>query len=377
MARFKIPFQKLSKFFLKPIPRLTPTNCIGIDVGTSSIKIVELSKVGVRIKLENYGETSILTLYENPFRTFEKNTFLLSSSDIGKIISAILEEAVIQTKTAIFTIPDFSTFFTSIELPQMTKKELSKAVDFAAPQYIPVPLSEVALDWQLIGGKAGGRSQAKLKILLVAVPNEVINQYRKIAEITKLETKFLEAEAFALLRSLDKTDKITIGLVEIGAQSTTCSIVDSGVLKSSHSLNIAGNEMTQSLAKTFSLSPKEAEKLKKKYGISPLSKEVPEQEGNKEAKVILSSVDSILVEVQRIFNSFSRNEKKEVQRVILAGGSAQLPGLREYFSSVLKKEVEIINPFVNIFYPPILEETLKEISPGYAIALGAALRGLE
>lgn len=334
MARFKILFQRLSKFFLKPIPRLTSTSCIGIDVGTSSIKIVELSKVGVRVKLENYGETSILTLYEKPFRTFEKNTFLLSSSDIGKIISAILEEAVIQTKTAIFTIPDFSTFFTNIELPQMNKKELPGAVNFAAPQYIPIPLSEVALDWQLIEGKAGGRLQTKLKILLVAVPNEVINQYRRIAKIIELETKFLEAEAFALLRSLDKTDKITIGLVEIGAQSTTCSIVDSGVLKSSHSLNIAGNEMTQSLAKTFSLSYNEAEKLKKKYGISPLSKEVSGQEGDKAAKVILSSVDSILVEVQRIFNSFSRGEKKEVRRVILAGGSALLPGLREYFSSV-------------------------------------------
>jgi len=377
MVRIKIPFQRFSKFFLKPIPRITSTSCIGIDVGTSSIKIVELSKIGARVKLENYGETSILTLYEDPFRTFEKNTLLLSSSDIGKIISAILEEAAIQTKTAIFTIPDFSTFFTNIELPQMTKKELPNAVNFAAPQYIPVPLSEVALDWQLIEGKAGGRSKTKLKILLVAVPNEVINQYRKIAKITKLETKFLEAEAFALLRSLNKTDKITIGLVEIGAQSATCSIVDSGVLKSSHSLNIAGNEMTQSLAKTFSLSYKDAENLKKKYGISPLSKEVPGQEGNKAAKVILSSVDSILVEVQRIFNNFSRSEKKEVQKVILAGGSAQLPGLREYFSSVFKKEVEIINPFVNIFYPPILEETLKEISPGYAIALGAALRGLE
>ncbi|MCH8741422.1 type IV pilus assembly protein PilM [Patescibacteria group bacterium] len=377
MVKFKIPFQRFSKFFLKPIPHLTSTNCIGIDVGTSSIKIVELSKIGARVKLENYGETSILTLYKNPFRTFEKNTLLLSSSDIGKIISAILEEAAIRTKTAIFTIPDFSTFFTNIELPQMSKKELPNAVNFAAPQYIPLPLSEVVLDWQLIEGKAGGRSKTKLKILLVAVPHEVINQYRKIAEITKLETKFLEAEAFALLRSLTKTDKITIGLVEIGAQSATCSIVDSGVLKSSHSLNIAGNEMTQSLAKTFSLSYKDAEKLKKKRGISPLLKEVQEQEEDKAAKVILFSVDSILVEVQRIFNNFSRSGKKEVQKVILAGGSAQLPGIREYFSSVLKKEVEIINPFVNIFYPPILEETLKEISPGYAIALGAALRGLE
>lgn len=377
MISFKFPLQKLFKIFLKPIPRLIPANCLGVDIGTSSIKIVELSKVGGRVKLENYGETSALTLYEEPFRTFEKNTLFLSSSDIGKALLAILEEAKIQTKSAVFSIPDFSTFFTDFELPSMTQKELPQAVKFAVPQYIPLPLSEVTLDWQLIGGKIGDKKGTKLKILLVAVPNEVINQYREISKISTLETKFLEAEAFGLLRSLVKTDKMTIGLVEIGAQSTVCSIVDNGILKNSHSIDIAGNEMTQAISKSLGLDYKEAAKLKKKCGVSPLIGEISETEDKKIAQAFLPSVDSILIEIQRIFHTFSLNEKKEVKKIILAGGSALLPGLKEYFSSVLKKEVEIINPFVNIFYPPILEKTLKELGPRYAIAVGAALRGLK
>ena len=377
MVKLKFPFQKLSRIFLKPIPRLTSINCLGIDIGTSSMKVVELSQAGGRVKLENYGEISAASLYEKPFRTLDKNTLLFSNTDVGKTIVAVLQEAQIQTKSAVFTIPDFSTFFTNLELPPMTKKEIPQAVHFAAPQYIPLNLAEVTLDWQIIGGKGDRKAKTKIKILLVAVPNEVINQYREISRISNLETKFLEAEAFALLRCLNETDKMAIGLVEIGAQSTTCSIVDGGVLKSSHSLDIAGNEMTQALAKGFDLTYEKAEKLKKKYGIHPLLKKVPEPEGKKIANVFLPSVDSILIEIQRIFHRFALDEKKEIQKIILAGGSAHLPGLREYSSSVLKKEVEIINPFANIFYPPILEKTLKEIGPSFSIAVGAALRGLE
>ena len=259
----------------------------------------------------------------------------------------------------------------------MTKEELPQAINFAAPQYIPLPLSEVTLDWQLIGGKIADRKGTRLKVLLVAVPNEIINQYGEIAKISRLETKFMEAEAFALLRSLIETDKMTIGLVEIGAQSTTCSIIGKGGLKSSHSLDVAGNELTQALAKGLGLDYKEAERLKKKYGISPLFQEIAEPKEKKIAQTLLPSVDSILVEIQRIFQSFSQVEKKEIEKIFLAGGSTLLPGLKEYFASVLKKEIEIVHPFTNIFYPPILEETLKEMNPSYAIAVGAALRGLE
>ncbi len=349
-----------------PFKMLIPKKFLGIDIGTSFIKIVEISRFGHRRKLENYGSLSASVLYEKPFRTFEKSTLLLSSNDIAKAIRAIIEEAKINTSQAIFSIPDFSTFFTNFELPPMSKEELSQAVRFQARQHVPVPLAEVTLDWQTIGDG---------KILLVAVPNEVINQYQEIARISQLELVALEAEVFSLVRPLvDKEEEGPIVLVDIGARSTTSNIIDRKVLKKSHSFDMSGNELTRVVSKGLNIGYSEAESLKKKYGIAGSGQD---REGQELRQILLPLIDVILKEVERVISNFYQKEKKEIQKVIIVGGTALLPGLEKYFRENLKKEVEIANPFSNIFYSPILEKTLKTMGPSYAIAVGAALRGLE
>jgi type IV pilus assembly protein PilM len=102
------------------------------------------------------------------------------------------------------------------------------------------------------------------------------------------------------------------------------------------------------------------------------------EEGGKDIKrILLPLVDYIASEADKILRTFLQQEGKEPEKIILAGGSAQLPGLKKYFLETFKKEIEIANPFIDIFYPPILEETLKQMGPSYAIAVGMALRGLE
>jgi type IV pilus assembly protein PilM len=351
-----------------------PKKSLGIDVGTSSIKIVELSRWGERIKLENYGEISAQAFYQRPFRTFEKSTLLLFAEDISRAIKAIREEAKIKTKRTVFSIPDFSSFFTSFELPPMTMEELPQAVRYEARQYVPLPLAEVTLDWQIIEGEVSDQRKAKLKILLVAVPNEVISQYRKIAEISGLELQALEAEVFGLLRSLiPGEEKRIVILVDIGAQSTTCSIIEKRILKMSYSFDMAGNELTATIAKGLGIDYNEAEDIKEKYGILP-TVESPAAEVR---ELLLPLIDVILKEIEKISQNFYLTEGKEAQKIFLAGASAYLPGLKEYFEDHFKKEIEIANPFSHIFYPPILEETLKKMGSSYAIAVGMALRGLE
>lgn len=369
--RIQIPREIFSKIF--PKIKISPKSCLGIDIGTSSIKVICLSKVGQRVRLDNYGEISVLSLYEKPFRTFEKSTLLLSGVDISRAIQAILKEAKIDTKVATFSLPDFSSFFTDFELPPMTQKELPEAIRYEAPQHIPLPISEVTLDWQVIGGQLVDRKGTKLKILLVAVPNDVINQYREIAQKTHLELKALEAEVFGLSRAAVKEGTRTIGLVDIGAQSTTISVIDKGLLKLSHSFDIAGNEFTQVISQSLNVDFKIAEKLKKKYGLI----EGPEEKNQRVANILFPLIDSVLAEISRIYRDFVQLEKREIEKIILAGGSSLIPGLKEYFSSVLKKEMEIINPFIELSYPPILEPALREMGPAYAIAVGTALRGLE
>jgi type IV pilus assembly protein PilM len=367
---------------------IIPKKSLGIDIGTSSIKIVELSRWGERRKLENYGEIASSALYQRPFRTFEKNTLSLSGQDVSRAIKAVIEEAKIKTCRAVFSLPDFSSFFTSFELPPMTEAELSQAVRHEASRYVPLPLAEVTLDWQVIEGefsnqahRQAGQKKTKLKVLLVAVPNEVINQYRKIAETSGLKLLALEAEVFGLLRSLIGEEKKIVLLVDIGAQSTTSSIVEKGRLKMSYSFDMSGNELTKVISKGLGVDYKTAENLKERYGILTLPSSAgvlqPPSPAPEVREILLPLVDVILKEVEKISQNFYQTEGKEIQKIILAGASTSLPGLREYFQNYFKKEIETANPFSSLFYPPILEETLKEMGNSYAIAVGVALRGLE
>ena len=358
-------------------PKLLPKKFLGVDIGTSSVKIVELGSFAGRIKLENYGEMAAKVIYQKPFRTFEKSTLLLSAQDISRAIKAVLDETKVKTKESIFSIPDFATLFTTFELPPMTAEELPQAVNAEARKQIPMPLGEVTLDWQLIEGRVSDHKDEKLKILLAAVPNEVISQYQQIAELSGLKLLALEAEVFGLMRSLiEKKEKGVIGIIDIGARTTTCSIIEKRILEVSHSFDISGDDFTERIVKGLEMEEEMAEGFKRKYGIlfSPLQLS-PESKDIRE--ILLPLIDIILRESEKIFRNFYLKEGKEIDKIILAGGTAFLPGILEYSQNYFRKEIEIANPFLKIFFPPILEKTLKEMGPAYAIAIGAALRGFE
>ncbi|MBI2577937.1 MAG: type IV pilus assembly protein PilM [Candidatus Wildermuthbacteria bacterium] len=346
---------------------LFPKSYLGIDIGTSAIKLVELSGWTERRTLKNYGEIKSESLYQEPFRTFEKNTLSLSSEEIAKAIRAVMEESKIHVKKAIFSIPDFSTFFTNFEMPPMDSRELAEAVRFEARRHVPVPLSEVSYGWQIIEGP-----QKKLdpfKILMVAVPNESINQYQEIAKMAGVELAGLEAEVFGIIRScLQKGDRGVTMLLDIGAQTTTISVVEKGMLRSSNSVDIAGKQFSERIASSGRVDFKTAEDMKIKDGLLL-------KVGTSE--VLLPQMDALLQEMHRIAQSHKTDSGKDVEKVVVAGGSALLKGIKEFFEKDFVKNVSIASPFQHVFYPPLLEETLKKSGPAYAVAVGMALRGFE
>lgn len=348
---------------------------LGVDIGTSAIKLVELSKKAGKKNLENYGEINILPFKKTSLKKFGENHFLLSSREIAEGISAIIKEAGIQTKEANFSIPDFTTLIVSFDLPPMSDREIPEAVKYEARNYIPLPLSEVSLDWLIIKEKTLENLKKKIKVLVVAIPNETINQYREIAKMSRLELKSLEAEVFALARSLiskEKNKNEIVSIVDIGAYTTTCNILDNGILKMSHSFNIAGGNFTEALVEALKISYEKAEELKR-HSFSLSS-----GRGEKTVREILYPlIETMLKEINRVFESFRFQEGREVEKIILAGGLALLPELKECFYNTFKKEIEIANPFKNIVYPVVLEEILKEKGPLYAIAVGLALKDLE
>ena len=341
-----------------------PKTFLGVDIGTSSIKVVELYRWGDRRSLKNYGEMEIESVYKKPFRTFEKNALLLERADISKALQAVLQEAHMEGKQTIFSIPDFSSFFTNFELPPMTKKELSDAVAFEARRHIPVPLSEVVFDWQVIEGTYDQKTP--LSVLMVAVPNEVVAQYQEIAKGAGLSLVALEAEVFGLIRSCVWEDERPIVLLDIGAQSTAINVVFKGSLRISHSFDIAGNTLTERIAKSLSIDYEYAQREKAEKGMT-----------GQYAPILSPLIDMILLEVEKITESFQQSKGRSIEKIILGGGSARLPGLKAYVEQNMRKEVEISDPFRSIYYPSILEQTIKEIGPSYAVSVGMALRGLE
>lgn len=347
--------------------RLFAKKCLGIDIGASSIKIVEVAAAGKKNRLENYAEFK-LPSDQGVVQTFQKESLLLLSDKVAEILQAVLKKANIKQKKVALSIPDFSTFFTTFSLPPMSESEIQQAVEFEARHHVPLPLSEVTFDWQIIE-KEEILSGVKLKVLLVVVPNKVLESYQRMATLSQLTVKGIEAEVFALLRSCIPQDKaqLPLCLVDIGWQSTTVSIVENRRLKTSQSFDLSGTSLTRSLTKELNLSLEEAEALKKECGLDPKREDV--------SRVLTEEIDALALEIERICSDFQQTENKKIDDLVLAGGTASLFGLKEYLATVLKKNIQIADPFSNLEFPPVLGNRLKELGPSFAVALGVGMMG--
>ena len=355
-----------------------PKKYLGIDVGTSFIRLVEISELNNKKKLENYGTTSITFFDKKQLSFSEKSNSIGSVQDITKAINNIIKEAKIEAREVVFSIPDFTTFFINFKLPLIKKSELEKVIQYEARKYIPLPPEKVFLDWQVIKGTPLKEREIsiskgkKLEILLVVIPNEVIEQYKNIALACQLELIALEAEVFSLKRALIKEgQKEAIALIDIGLRSTTCSIIENEKLQNSYSFEMSGEEFIKKITEEFNISTIEAEELIKKYGLLN-----NEEKAEKVYKTLLPLINIVLMEIEKTFYNFYQKGGQDIQKVILAGGISLLPGLKEYFENKLKKEIIFAKPFSDLSYPLVLEKKLKDIGPNYAIAVGAALYAL-
>ncbi len=355
--------------------KIKPKRFLGIDIGTSSVKVVEIVRQGNGLILENYGEAVGSLSEKKAFKINKRDALLSSNKEIADDIRNICNRAKILTKEANFGVPDFSSFYTNIELPIMAKDEVFQAIQYEVRPYIPLPLSEITLDWFVTEGEI---AKSPIKILVVAIPNDIIARYQEIASYAGLELKFLEPEVFSLTRScVKKEDKgKVLGLIDIGAKSTTCSVIEKGILKSSHSFNLAGNELTDSLARSFNIEYNEAEKIKKRVGLA-YNEESSNVVAKKVKNILYPLAHSIIEESKKVFRDYYRNRGVEVEKIILAGGGSLLPGLRENFEEEAKKETVIIDPFSEVSFSPALKSVLENNKAFIAISVGLALRGFK
>lgn len=345
---------------------------LGIDIGNAAIKIVELAAAKEGPRLVNYGELKTLG-YLRQLRESSQNVVMSTPENvIAGRIRQILEAAGVRTRQASMSIPLYSSFFSTLELPPMSRTELQEAITFEARQIVPVPLTEVILDWEIIGrvGKIEEGSQApreKLLILLVAVPKEVVDRYVRIAKLAAIELDALEVEAFSLVRAALRHEKRIVVLADIGARATSLLLIEDGTIRMSHSLETAGSNLTAGISNTFHIDVGRAESQKVEQGIR-------EGVAFEVLQMLETILGSIAAEISHMVQAYQRTFGKHAEALVLSGGSAGLSGIERYFAERLPMPVSRADPFRSIVYPKELEPVLSELGLSFATAVGLALR---
>ena len=332
---------------------------MGVDIGTSGIKIVELKSKGGNVVLENYGFS------EEKIK--DKVSRKLNIESSARMINKICKKAGIVTKNALAALPTFSVFSSIINLSNVPDKALDSAVRWEAKKIIPLPLEEMVLDWKKI--HTDDEKKKNVKILITAAPRSLVNEYIEIFKLAQINLLNLETETFSLVRSLLGNDKSTIMMVEIGSSTTDISIVRHSIPMLNRSIDIGGIKITKIISEKLNIDLEKAEQFKYDLGVNSLGSKsgvMPE--------VILGVISPILNEMSYAMNLFKNKNGLDVEKIILSGGSALLSGLVGFLSTELNKTVIISDPWQRVLYEPELKNVLDEVGSKMSVAVGLAMR---
>ncbi|MFH1598498.1 MAG: pilus assembly protein PilM [Patescibacteria group bacterium] len=355
---------------------------VGVDFGTSSIKMVELELDKGRPKLITYGY-------------IEETTNIVKSDqdeDRAKTVASLkklIKQSGVTTNKVIAALPPYAVFSSIISLPMMPNKDLISAVRWEAKKFVPMPLEEMILDWKVVKEVAkeddkqtasqkpedrvvtSDKKGKNLQILLTAAPKSLVKRYLDTFKQTEMQLISLETEAFALERSLVGEDKSAIMILDIGALGTHITVVADGIPVLNRSIDIGGATISKAIADSMNIDLSRAEQFKRDVGLATMgadNEQIP--------KTIEFVIGSIINEIKYCFNIYQNQEVKAIEKIILSGGSSFLNGLPEYLGKILNMKVLIGDPWSRIVYPVDLEPVLKEIGPKFAVAVGLAMRNL-
>ncbi len=351
--KFKFPFG------------LGPARFAGIDIGSGSAKVVQLRKDRERAVLETYGELKSARYFEKQ-ETAATSAFSAAREEhIVNLLTDLFREANVAATHVVFSIPATASFITLIRFPLLAREEIASAIPFEAKRYIPIPLEEVALDWEVIEEDERAKFS---EVLLAAVPAELIGKYQRVAELMRLTLQAVEIESFSLVRSLLAGDRGVSAIINWGALTTTLTIVDERRIRANHNFGRGAREITSALAQSLGITLDRAEALKQDVGLSdkPEEREI--------AGIIGPIVDGTLADLERAAAAYNRQAKRKIEKIVLTGGGAALAGLANYTAKHFGLETAIGNPFPRTVFPAFLAPVLQEIAPNFAVAVGLALR---
>ncbi len=354
--------------FAKTVQQDTSTKgrVVGIDIGSSSIKIVELQNRNDVVTLTTYGELELGPYVEEG--PVGKSVVLPASIERQALVD-ILRESATKAKQAVFAMPLASSFVTVMSLQASATEDVSSRVRVEARKYIPIPIAEVTLDWAQVDSSTDG-DVATQDILLAAIQNDALARFNGLMDTIELPNTPIEIECFSAIRSLYTNDESDVAIIDVGATSTKLYIVRNGLLQRMYRVRAGGALFTEKLAATMGCSFEEAE-LRKRSIVATDEQFAAIQKQHH------MTYDRVMKEFRQVLDEYEAKLQVQIGSIYLIGGGSLFPGFDNFIGTVLSHKVKIETPFNKVAYPAFMEDTMNSIGSTFAIALGAALRSFE
>ncbi|GAK52824.1 type IV pilus assembly protein PilM [Candidatus Moduliflexus flocculans] len=341
---------------------------VGLDIGASSIKVVQLQQSKKGTELKTFG---MLPLAPEVI----VDGAIMDAEVVVDTIKQAIKEFKAKGKYAAISVAGHSVIVKKIIVADMSRKELEGAIETEAQQYIPFDIEDVNVDFQILESDESLES-GEMAILLVAVKKEKVEEHIQLIREAKLDPIVVDVDAFALENAYELNYEVepdlVVGLVDIGASTMNINILQDGVSSFVRDISIGGDQYTEAIQKEFNVSFDVAERLKRGQLIEDISQD--------DVLAIVNTVsDDIAVEIQRSFDFFRASTMDvAVDKLYLSGGCSLFGGIDRFFEEKLGVQVEIFNPFRNIKIPRKFDKDyIESIAPQAAVAIGLALRRLE
>jgi type IV pilus assembly protein PilM len=340
----------------------------GIDIGTQTIKIVEVSHINNKFYIENYSiwDDDIDSVIQQ-----KSSDVAISSKEITNIIKVMIEKSGMHISEAYIALPSYLAIFTVIQVPILEEKEFLTTVPLEAKKHIPVPINSVQLDWINLGKN---KAQDQYNVLIIAIPNTVADRYIEVSKSLGIKVKGFELDCFSTLRSINLPKENTC-LIDIGARTSTVMIVNADKkLQTIQSFDFGGNHITEAIKQLKGCSILEAENLKKYNGINGVDSQVTE--------LIKARINTFIeMDVIRLLSNVKDTMNMDINNIVILGGASKMSGLKDYIDYIFKNQVSnsvnvsLASPIPNLYVKGVKDEEVRlDIWRDLFLSIGVSLK---
>ncbi len=347
---------------------ISKRNLVGLDIGSSSVKAVELQKKGNGLQLTSLG-------FENLQPDTVVDGQIMELNNVSNVIASIFKEHQIKTSRVAASVSGHSVIVKNIVLPKMSEEELRESFSWHAEEHIPFDIADVNLDYQVTGD-----SSDALHVLLAACKSDKIANVRQAIQLAGKQPVIIDVDAFALQNCYELNYQPhpgeVVALLNIGAATMNINILNGTRSVFARDASVGGSQYTSLLQKELGLTFEQAEAVKRGYPL-------PEGMEGRPIQPIIETVSDILALEVRKTMDFYRATAEEgeaaIQKILVAGGGSKLPGLADYLAKRFEIPVEAFDPFrqIQVDARKFDPDYMREIVPEMAVAVGLALRGVE